>query len=621
MIRIGIRVQLIVPVVVLTIGLFGLLSSLTISSVADFRRFAVERERQSLLKADNDKLRAATEIAASLLADIWKTPGMTDAERVRVAQETIRPLRFGTDGYYYVYHRGDGVNVVHGATPANEGKSLWNLQSPDGKQNIIQDLDKAAADGSLFVQFFWSKPGADPAQVFPKVGTALAVPGTDLWVGTGTYVDAIDAEIHATESTYDRYAQTIITVLLAFAAIAPLLVIVLLVLQIRTVAQPLERLSTFVERSAGEDFSRLPTASRRQFADEVSDLERGISTLFGQFSGLVRSIQTGAAESQSRGHEVHRVASDIGAALEGAAQAVVTIAAAGKQVDAEARSNSALGAEIEAFLVTAVTLTEAQSQATAQASADIAAMAAGVGQIADEARRHGEEVQALDVSAQEGSGRIDRAVRSLEAADQAAKAIGDIIALIDDLAERTNLLSMNAAIEAAHAGSVGRGFAVVANEIRSLAKSSAQSAGGVAARLGEIADAIAASRAATAEARTTFRTITQGSAQVAQAMAQWNTSARDLVQTGQHVEGTLETLTAESARVASTASDARTKVQTMARSAAELATLSGSLERSLGDVETSLTVLRSQARHLEQIAQNNAAQNQGVTASVARYKA
>ena len=138
----------------------------------------------------------------------------------------MEKIRFGTDGYFYGYQRGNGINVIHGGNPGNVGKNLWDLQSPDKKQYIIRELDKAASDGSMFLEFYWSKPGEPENVVFPKLGTAMMVPGTDIWIGTGVYTDEIEKAVLSLESELDSRTGFIIRVVsLTLAGISLVLVI------------------------------------------------------------------------------------------------------------------------------------------------------------------------------------------------------------------------------------------------------------------------------------------------------------------------------------------------------------------------------------------------------------
>jgi methyl-accepting chemotaxis protein len=128
-----------------------------------------------------------------------------------------------------------------------------------------------------------------------------------------------------------------------------------------------------------------------------------------------------------------------------------------------------------------------QVSRTSEKAAESARDAADVARRSDELGRAGQGAvgEAVDVigRAKAQADGVARAI--LELAEQAT-AIGDITALIDDLAEQTNVLALNAAIEATRAGEHGKGFAVVAAEVKSLAEQSRRSTADVRQVLGEI---------------------------------------------------------------------------------------------------------------------------------------
>jgi methyl-accepting chemotaxis protein len=151
----------------------------------------------------------------------------------------------------------------------------------------------------------------------------------------------------------------------------------------------------------------------------------------------------------------------------------------------------------------------AYSDQVARASAAIEEMAASADSLAKQASGKREAVRELVETSMTGESVLASMSKSMEEIQESAKRVVALSAIIGDVADRTNLLGMNASIEAAHAGAAGRGFAVVANEIRALSIETAKSARVIAETLKESQAAISSTAAKSGEALSSFRKITE----------------------------------------------------------------------------------------------------------------
>lgn len=158
----------------------------------EFKSCVIKNANEFYLEGREDMLKSATEIGAGVIKNIYTLPGKSNEEKLMLAREIIRPVKFSKDGYYFVYEAGTGINKIHGSNKSLEDKNLWNMANPINREYTIRELDKVAKENKMFYTYQWTKPGSD--MQFKKLGTAMSIEGSNMWIGTGVYLDEMDKE-------------------------------------------------------------------------------------------------------------------------------------------------------------------------------------------------------------------------------------------------------------------------------------------------------------------------------------------------------------------------------------------------------------------------------------------
>lgn len=186
------------------LALLPLLASLALIAFAVRyqERSLAEREhalvRASYMDARRTELKHYVDLAVSTIKPLLGQPG--GQER---ALAILSSLDYGPDGYFFVYDL-QGRVLMHSRQPELLGQNLWELRDPQGRPTIQQLIAQAKAGGG-YVEYLWRKPSS--SQLAPKLGYVVAVPQWEWMLGTGLYLDGIEA----TMSELERGARQNIT--------------------------------------------------------------------------------------------------------------------------------------------------------------------------------------------------------------------------------------------------------------------------------------------------------------------------------------------------------------------------------------------------------------------------
>ncbi|WP_024301244.1 methyl-accepting chemotaxis protein [Pseudogulbenkiania sp. MAI-1] len=506
-------------------------------------------ERDSMLRDRQDKIRNLVETVAAIVTDYEHkaaSGAMSEAEAKALAAAAVSAIRYDGKEYFFAFDQ-NLVYVGHGVKPALIGKNLHGIKTPEGV-DLGAQFDKTLADGQGkgFASYVWDKPGFDQPQ--PKLSYLATTPGWHWVIGTGIYLDDVDAAF--------RHA------LLALLLRGGLLLALLLAVGYLLVRGVLRQLG-------GEPAAT--AAIVRRIADGQLDVAVPVR------EGDSDSLMAAVADMQSQLRQlVQRIA-------EGA------------------NAMSGMSSQIAGNAEAVAQSSGQQSGAATSMAASVQQMTVSINQIAEHAQDARQLSQASGELSREGGEVIASAVGEMhrinESVDQAASSIGElaqktqaissIMQVIKDIADQTNLLALNAAIEAARAGESGRGFAVVADEVRKLSERTALATQEIAGMIEEIRLTSDASHSTMAEAVQRVKNGLQLAEQGGGAIARISTSAQQVVQVVNDISHSLREQSEASQGIARHVDD-------IAQSAAVNADASLAASRAIEELHVLADTLRGQ---------------------------